>query len=201
MAFITWLRALNSVVTVADATRLFRARDREGATPARADAAEGLEVSLANVVVAALREAFYLDRARFDLERELHEAEQAHKARVLRLEWLRRTVSETQTDLRYQAGGVVAIWLVSAAVSAWRAPLGDLARGLLGLGWFGLAAALLATLVARQELARWIARQGDAAASSEPPHVVVPPSRARRAVPWLVVSSFVAVAASLLASL
>ena len=69
MVFATWLRALNAVGTVAEAARLFRGTRGSSDVPTTVHEADvgGLETRLATVVVAALREAFDRDRARFDL--------------------------------------------------------------------------------------------------------------------------------------
>ncbi len=200
MAFATWLRALNAVGTVAEATRLFRGAtgpsDASPSTVHEPDAG-GLETRLANVVVAALREAFDRDRARFDLEREFHEAEQARKEQALRLEWLRQTGTYALAQTRQLAMLSIVVWMASAAAAGWLAPLSVVAKSLLGLGWLGLTATVCAAFVAHQHLTTWLARS----ASATPPRpdaFELSQSTAQTAMPWVFVIGLALTAASLL---
>ena len=126
MVFATWLRALNAVGTVAEAARLFRGTRGSSDVPTTVHEADvgGLETRLANVVVAALREAFDRDRARFDLERELHAAEQLRQEHAQRLEWLRQTGTYALTQTRQLAILSIVVWMASAAAAGWLAPVG-----------------------------------------------------------------------------
>ena len=93
MSIVAWLRALNAVSTVAEASRLFRGartdveREAAGGEPGSTQ----LEARLASVVVAALKEAFDRDRARFNLEQGHLDAERERSDARLRLEWVRQT--------------------------------------------------------------------------------------------------------------
>ena len=202
MAFATWLRALSAVGTVADATRLFRGGAAQDPAPPVVDEG-GLETRLANVVVAALREAFDRDRARFDLERELHEAEQARRAEALRLEWLRQTATHMLTEARQVAMLALGVWVTSAAAAAWLTPFSPLARGLLGGGWAALALAIASALVVHQQVTGWLlihARETPSPAP-EAPASLLPESPARRASPALFVAGFLLTAIALVLAL
>ena len=117
MAFVTWLRALNAVGTVAEVTKAFRSASDASKTPDATveTGATDLETGLANVVVAALKEAFDRDRSRFELERDARDAEHARAERVLRLNWLRQTATQSLSQVRLLAAFGVTVWVVSAA--------------------------------------------------------------------------------------
>ena len=208
MPFVTWLRALNAVGTVAEATRLFRGQGQPSdQIPTVSESTGGLETRLANVVVGALREAFDRDRARFDLERDLHEAEAARRAEALRVEWLRQTATHALTQTRYLAALSVAVWVASAIVAVWLSPLGTAAKSLLGIGWASLTVAIAAAFMTYQHLTVWLAR----AAFNEDPSfttrpstatpVVLPQFPAQTLLPWLFLGGFLATAAGLVVDL
>ncbi len=203
MVFATWLRALNAVGTVAEAARLFRGTRGSSDVPTTVHEADvgGLETRLANVVVAALREAFDRDRARFDLERELHAAEQSRQEHAQRLEWLRQTGTYALTQTRQLAILSIVVWMVSAAAAGWLAPLGTLAKSLVGLGWFGLAAALCAALLTHQHLAAWLARGASEPVPPSPAPSQLPQFAAQTAMPWAFLTGFIITAAGLLTAL
>ena len=136
MAFVTLLRALNAVGTVAEVTRVFHSA-REASTPPNATVetdATDLERGLASVVVAALKEVFDRDRSRFELEREAREAAHARAEWVLRLEWLRQAATQSLSQVRLLASFSVTVWVVSAVGAAiWR-PFPRTAHSFLDLG-------------------------------------------------------------------
>ena len=207
MALVTWLRALNAVGTVAEATRYFRGSSAPpDQSPARAEPAEPLETRLANVLVAALREAFDRDRARFDLERDLHDAEEARKERALRLEWLRQSGSQAVVHARHLALLSVAVWAASVAAAVWLAPLAPAAKTLLGFGWLGLFAAVGAGFITHRHLTVWLAHcipssNTDASEAGGPASLDPPSITAQAALPWLFLGGFVTTALSLVMAL
>ncbi len=205
MVLATWLRALNAVGAVAEATRLFRGARGSSSSDAPTTVHEadvgGLETRLANVVVAALREAFDRDRARFDLERELHAEEQARQEHAQRLEWLRQTGTYALTQTRQLAILSIVVWMASAAAAGWLAPLGTLAKSLLGLGWFGLAAALGAAFMTHQHLAAWLTRGVREGIPASPTDSQLPQFAAQTVMPWAFLAGFIITAAGLLTAL
>lgn len=205
MPFVTWLRALNAVGTVAEATRLFRGQGQPNdQTPAVSESAGGLETRLANVVVAALREAFDRDRARFDLERDLHEAEAARRAEALRFEWLRQTATQALTQTRYLAILSVAVWVASAIAAVWLSPLGTAAKSLLGVGWASLSVAIAAAFMTHHHLTVWMARasfNNDVPSSPTATPIELPQFPAQTLLPWLFLGGFLATAAGLVVDL
>ena len=209
MAFVTWLRALNAVGTVAEATRLFRGTGQSAdQPPAPSESAGGsLETRLANVVVAALREAFDRDRARFDLERDLHTAEATRRAEALRLEWLRHTGTQALTQTRYLAVLSVVVWVASVIAAGWLSPLGAVAKSLLGVGWVGLSTAIATAFITHQHLATWLARAAiveDGAPTPTRPSSIptaIPQFSAQRVLPWLFLAGFLMTAAGLVVDL
>ena len=202
-AIATWLRALNAVGTVAEAARLFRGTRGSSDVPPTVHEADvgGLETRLANVVVAALREAFDRDRARFDLERELHEAERATREHALRLECLRQTGTTALTQARQLAILSIVVWMASAAAAGWLAPLDTLAKSLIGLGWLGLTAAVCAALMTHQHLITWLARGASETVQPPPDVSQLPQFAAQTAMPWAFLTGFIATAAGLLTAL
>ena len=203
LALVTLLRALDAVGTVADAARMFRSGAGPRPSPTAledAHAVGGLETRLANVVVAALQEAFDRDRARFDLERELHEAERARKEQALRLEWLRQTGTLALTQTRQLAILAAVVWTASAAAAGWLSPLDVLTKSLIGLGWLGLMATVCAALLAHQHLTAWLAQGASAVTPPPPGEADLPRLAAQSAMPWLFVGGFVLTSAGLLAA-
>jgi len=209
MAFVTWLRALNAVGTVAEATRFFRgAGQTADQSPAPSEGPAGsLETRLANVVVAALREAFDRDRARFDFERDLHAAEEARKAEALRLEWLRQTATQALMQTRYLAVLSVVVWIASVISAGSLSPLGIAAKSFLGVGWAGLSTAIAAAFISHQHLSVWLARgvivEGPQSAPTPttPRPAELPQFPAQTLLPWLFLSGFFLTAAGLVVDL
>ena len=207
MALATWLRAMSAVGTVAEATRYFRRSDAPSdETPAKPDPAEPLEVRLAGVLVAALREAFDRDRARFDLEQDVHDAEAARRERALRLEWIRQTGTSAVAHATHLALLSVGVWGASVAVAGWLSPLAGSAKIVLGLGWIGLSATVAAAVVTHQQLTTWLAQGVSAADPGETPApsftpLALPASAAQMALPWLFLAGFVTTGLGLLIAL
>ena len=207
LALGTWLRALNAVGTVAEATKYFRGSGAPpDQSPARTESGEPLETRLASVLVAALREAFDRDRARFDLERDFHDAEATRKESALRLEWLRQTGTDAVTHVRNLALLSIGVWVASVAAAAGLAPLALSAKVALGLGWVGLSTAIATAFVAHQQLSVWLAHGAPSsspdttASSAAVPHDL-PSFPAQKALPWLFLVGFVTTALSLVMAL
>ena len=199
MAFVTWLRALNAVSTVAEVTKVFRSAHEASKTPNATveTGATDLETGLANVVVAALKEAFDRDRSRFELEREAREAEHTRAERVLRLNWLRQTAAQSFSQVRLLATFSVTVWVVSAVGAGYLAPLPTNATLFLGFGWATLAAAVAAAVIAHQRLTVWLAAEPGRPTASD----AVPRTAAHTALPWLLLAGFVLTAISFVAAL
>jgi hypothetical protein len=202
MPIAPWLRALNAVGTVAEATRAFRGmRDssKTGDAPAAPDASD-LERGLANVVVAALKEAFDRDRARFELERDEREAVRAEAERALRADRLRQAGLQAIGQVRLLTGLSLTCWVVSVAAAGLLAPVPPTGKWLLGAGWLALSAALATAFIAHQRLTAWLAvgpppQSADLSATSPG----LPDVGAHAALPWLVLAGFVLTAVSILA--
>ena len=216
MAFVTWLRALSALGTVAEATRALRdARGRAGppaptpaTAPATTDAVSGLETRLANVVVAALREAFERDRARFDLERDVQAGEQARREQALRLEWLRQTGTHALSQIRGVAGLALLVWLSSVVAAVWIGELSATPKVLIGLGWLALVATVGMAVVAQHRLTAWLAQRGLEAASADEPSTEerldvdhLPPAAGVSFLPWLFVTGLLFTACGVLVEL
>ena len=196
MPLAPWLRALSVVGTVAEATRLFRTgrgSARTADTPAAPDASD-LERGLANVVVAALREAFDRDRARFELERDEREAARAQAEQAGRADRQRQAGIQGVGQVRLLAVMCVTVWVASAAAAGFLAPVPTSAKWLLGSGWTALGMALAAAFVAHWHLATWLAGEPNDLGTSSP----LPNIAAYTALPWLVLAGFVLTAASIL---
>jgi hypothetical protein len=114
-----------------------------------------LEHRLAGVLVAALSEAFDRDRARMDLERSHLEAERARAEAALRAELRRQANDRAIGQIRVIAIAAVAVWMLSAALTA--AVPGMRAGGsrlLLGSGWACVIAALACAFSGWQRVGR-----------------------------------------------
>ena len=121
MSFMVWLRALSAVGAVAEASRLFRApRGEAEREPAVFQpGSTQLEARLAQVVVAALKEAFNRDRARFDLEQGHLDAQRERAEQQLRLEWLRQESERALGQVRMMAIMSLIVWAASALLLVW----------------------------------------------------------------------------------
>src|SRR6266542_4357227 len=107
---VPWLQILAAVIGVTDLARsrkIRRMSDEAGGrepagleTTGRTGATGGLEMRLAGVMVAALKEVFERDTHRLDLEREALAAEQQRAERALKLELRRQTADRETGRLR-----------------------------------------------------------------------------------------------------
>jgi hypothetical protein len=164
--------ALMAVRSVADSFRMgaSRAEPRDTALSAGApSAATGpLEARLANVVVAALKEAFDRDHARLELERAQLEEERRRAEEALRLEMRRQAVDREVTRLRFIGGAALVAWMASVFVLGPRALAASVAaKVVLGTAWTLLLAALAAAFVGQERVgATMSAREADNRGSS-----------------------------------
>jgi len=154
-----------------------------------------LETRLAGVLVAALKEAFDRDRARLDLERSHVEAEQARAAAALRAELRRQAIDRALGQIRLVAIAAVAVWMLSAALSAAIPGMrAGAPRVLLGAGWTCAIAALACMLSAWQHVAD--DRRMESATAPDPGAGI-----ATRAGSWLLLGAIALSGASLLVAL
>jgi len=204
MPVVTWLRALSALGAMVEATTAFRERRVSSSAPsvpsATLEPTNALETRLANVVVAALREAFDRDRARFDLERDVHEGAQARHERAVRLEWLRQTGAHVLGQTRHLAVLAVAVWLASIAAAVWLGELSWLPKVLLGLGWLAFVATIALAFVTHQRVTDWLAHSALQTASTGD-DAGVPGSHGQIAMPWLFVAGVCLTGASFLTQL
>ena len=200
MAFVTWLRALNAVGTVAEASRLFRGartdleREAAGGEPGSTQ----LEARLASVVVAALKEAFDRDRARFNLEQGHLDAERGRADARLRLEWLRQTSERTLGQVRMIAVMSLVVWVASGLLLVWLpGSQASASKLLLGFGWGALIATVACAFAAHNRITAWLvgAQTSDAAPAD------LPQSSSRAILPWLLVLGFALTAGSVITAL
>jgi hypothetical protein len=167
MAWIGWLRAIETLGDLVDVGRKFRqatsaaGSGRKGTDLARSAESGALsgalgqmETRLTGVLVAALKEAFDRDRARMDLEREHVEAERRRAEESLRLEIQRQQAERDFAERRLTLGAALALWITSAALAAWLPGMRETgARVPLGLGWAALIGAIAIASAGRARLA------------------------------------------------
>lgn len=200
MSVVTWLRALNAVGTVAEASRLFRGartdleREAAGGEPGSTQ----LEARLASVVVAALKEAFDRDRARFNLEQGHLDAERERAEARLRLEWLRQTSERTLGQVRMIAVMSLVVWVASGLLLVWLpGSQASASRLLLGFGWGALIATVACAFVAHNRITAWLV----GAQTSDATPADLPRSASRTILPWLLVLGFALTAGSVITAL
>ena len=188
MGLLGWLRVIDTVSGLAEASKRFR-QPQETAAPPGGGALGVLESRLTGVVVAALKEAFDRDRARLDLERDSLEAERRRAAEALRLELRRQAVERAVGQMRLVATFAAVVWITSALLLAWLPGMrAATPRILLGAGWTFLVLTCALAFIAHQQVTR------DAV---DPPE----PAMASRSAPWVLVGGFALTAASLVAAL
>jgi hypothetical protein len=161
---IPWLRLLDLALGVTDLARSRKMRQAaepgeppqeaplQSMQPGRTDTLPGgLETRLAGVVVAALKEAFELERAQLDAERERAE-------RALRLELRRQTGDREIGRLRFLAAAAVVAWLGTLffATRLMGGPVG--ARVALGGGWLLLLVSFGAAVTAQSQISEALNR-------------------------------------------
>ncbi len=193
-----WMRVIDTLGTLAQAgSRLKQTvsptMGRQGG-PESGDVAQGtgggaLEIRLAGVLVAALKEAFDRDRSRMDLERETVEAERARSERALQAELRRQAADRALTQLRLIAVFAGCALLMSAALAAFIAGMRDgVAAIALATGWGAGLAALGCVFVAWPQVSGWASGTG-----TGPHH-----SQIASVAPWLLLLSLALTAASVL---
>lgn len=191
MGVLGWLRVIDTVSGLAEASKRFRARPADPPEPPTGGPLGQLETRLAGVVVAALKEAFDRDRARLDLERDHLEEERRRADEALRLEMRRQAAERLIGQLRVAAVFAAVIWVTSALLLAWLPGMrASMARILLGFGWAALILTCAVAFGGHQQVTRRIAIDSTDTAL---PLVT--------AAPWLLVLGFALTAASLIAAL
>jgi hypothetical protein len=190
---IPWLRLIDAALGMGELARRVRRRPEEDEQIAAAGGAGGpLEVRLAGVVVAALKEAFDRDNRRLELEHQQLEAERERAERALRLELRRQAIDREIGRMRLVAGVAAASWLGTLFFSTQLLAGGTPARVALGIGWLLLLSALAAAFVAQSHVAREL---GAPDRGNQAP----PSSGAAGALaPWLISLGLAAVAAAVL---
>ena len=157
---IPWLRVLEAALGLTDLAR-GRRHALGSSLESSGAGSRALEVGLAGVVVAALKEVFNRDTHRLELEREQLERERERADRRLKIELLRQTGERELGRLRLLSGVAAASWfgtLVAALFSGRMSAAGVAARVLLGSGWVMLPAALAISLVAQSRVVGALAR-------------------------------------------
>lgn len=195
-----WLRALSAVGAVAEASRLFRApRGEAEREPAVFQpGSTQLEARLAQVVVAALKEAFNRDRARFDLEQGHLDAQRERAEQQLRLEWLRQESERSLGQVRMMAIMSLIVWAASALLLVWLPGSQEAtSKVLLGFGWSALIGSVACAFVAHSGITEWLVN----AHTSGPVTPHVPQSSARTILPWLLVLGLALTATSVIVAL
>jgi hypothetical protein len=189
MAF-PWLRLIDAALGMTDVARRVRAGRDAAAQEQLTPAAGGpLEVRLAGVVVAALKEAFDRDTRRLELERDQIEAERARAEQALRLELRRQAGDREIGRLRLVAGLAVVCWLATLFFSRELLQGSAAARAALGVGWVLLLGALGTAFTAQSTVAGQIEEEGNL--SSGPAGAIAP---------WLVVSGLAVIGVAALVS-
>jgi hypothetical protein len=161
---VPWLRLLNAVLGINEVVRVVKGRSAAAAAAddpeqlAVSERGGPLEVRLAGVVVAALKEAFDRDHQRLELEREQIEAERMRTERLLRIELARQAGDQEIGRLRLLAGVAMASWLGTLFFSARLVGGASGGRVALGVGWLLLLAALSASFVAQAAVTRGLNR-------------------------------------------
>lgn len=194
-----WLRIIDAIIGV---TTLVRSRTPRAHSDGPEQLVAGsrtlgrLEMRVAGIIVAALKEAFDRDSRRLGLEREQMEAERQRAERALRLELLRQAGDREIGRLRFVAGIAVASWLGSTLFFSARLIGGSLgARAALGAAWASLVAALASAFVAQSRIANALGRIADAA-NVRPDELSAGISGA--IAPWLIVFGLALIAIAVL---
>jgi hypothetical protein len=161
MNFGAIFKAVDTVMTLGEAARRFTAADPRSAPPRTslsqsspaAVPSTQIEATVANVVVAALREAFDRDRARLELERAHIDEERRRAEQALVFELRRQAVDRELNRLRLMAGAALVGWIGSVVMFAARqASTSTPARAMLAAGWLFLLGALAAAFTAQSKV-------------------------------------------------
>jgi hypothetical protein len=197
---VPWFQILDAVIGLTDVARKAAARrpltaGDEASQLAVADRGQGpLEVRLAGVVVAALKEAFDRDHQRQQLEREQMEIERQRSERLLRLELTRQVGDREIGRLRLLAGVAVVTWLGTLVFSTTLTSGGTTGRVALGAGWLLLLGALATSLIGQSHVAGMMIRLEAAVNDQAPPSS----GTAGATATWLIVAGMAVIGAAVL---
>jgi hypothetical protein len=211
MGIAQWAGVLDTVGGLVQIARRFRQNTSsgslepfDGAQGKSLDGAQGrppssigglgfLEARLANVLVAALKEAFDRDSARLEMERSQIDAERQRAEEALRAELRRQAADRMLGQLRLVAIMAILTWALSAALGVWMPGMREnLPRILLGIGWLFALGALGSSLSAWQHVSM---RAADTSVG------VVLEHPASAYAPWLLITSLALTGAGLLTAL
>jgi hypothetical protein len=203
---VPWFRLIDTVVGLVDLVRSSRRpqdirgdqdvlQALEGPAP-KTRSMGGLEMRLAGVVVAALKEAFERDGRRLEFEREHFLAEQARAERLLQLELQRQAADREIARLRLMAGVAAGSWIGTLFFSSRLLAGGAPARIALAGGWVLLLAALALAFVAQSRVAAALHLAGTDDVPRRPDDVSSGVLGA--IVPWLIVAGLAVVAGAAL---
>ena len=184
---VPWLRIIDGVINATDIVRW--ASGQPSKALERAGGSSGLEARLAGVVVSALKEAFDRDHERLEIERQRIEDQREHAERAMRLEHLRQVGEREIGRMRVLAGAALASWLGTLLIVPRIADGGSMGRIAFGLGWALLVSAMGASLSAEKRVSYALARMDDRSPVTE-----VTASGAGLAAPWLIMTSWAAIA-------
>lgn len=194
------MRVFDAVGNLAQLSGRARQPERTSSAPGEPPAGPlaHLEQRLAGVLVAALSEAFDRDRARMDLERSALEAERARAEAALRAELHRQALDRAIGQIRVIAIASVAVWMVSAALTAAIPGMRTgSARVLLASGWLCVVAALGCAFSAWQRLSP----AADPNAASSTAAAATGPGIALQTASWLLLGAIALSGAALLVAL
>jgi hypothetical protein len=197
MAIADWMRVIDTVSGLAQATGKLRSRSAPDAAVAATEGGQApgtLEARMAGVVVAALKEAFDRDRARMELERSQVEAERRRAEDALAAELKRQAGDRALGQLRILAVMAIVAWMLSAVLAAWLPGMrAGIPRALLGAGWFLAFATIGCAFAGYQRISAW--------AASATPAYDAPQSGAASMAPWALLLALGAIASSLLVAI
>jgi hypothetical protein len=154
--FSTLLKVFDTVMSVRNATKsTSRETTAEAEVPPNplAGLAGQLEARLANVVVAALKEAFDRDHARLELERAQLEEQRRRADEAIRRELRQQAADREVARLRLLAATALVGWIASMSMLVVRFATASIAsRGVAALGWLLLVASLGAAFTAQARI-------------------------------------------------
>jgi hypothetical protein len=151
------LKTVDGVMTVVDSLKGSKAETppdvASGESPAQGFAG-ALEARLANVLVAALKEAFDRDHARLEMERTQLEEQRRHAETMLRMEARRQAIDRESSRLRLLGIGALAAWIFSVLLLVFRAaPVSGAAQAVTAGGWLLLLGAIAVAFHAQSRIA------------------------------------------------
>jgi hypothetical protein len=184
-------KIFDAVMSVREATKENKsdtARDRLTQTPA-SGLADQIEMRLANVVVAALKEAFDRDHARLELERSQLEEQRRRAEEAVRMELHRQNADREIGRLRLLAGAALVGWIASIVLLVPRiGGVSLVSQVVLVAGWLLLLGSLAASFTAQTKISAHIPR------SDSPPDT----GHAGSVTLWLLIAGLALSALSLL---